>query len=186
MKNWRPFTERERHFLHFTDEEMRLRQSLRQRKMTFWNDYFPYLLDPDSDSCRPQDGKSCFDLFCNYVRLRRLYVFTVLVYIYFMYIYVYIHSFIPDIYIAPLQETYSEALSLQLQSKRNVLRSLQKEDTLFWGSKRSVRGSCMHAYINTLIHVWLLFFVLYLFYYCFLSFQFYLTLLRMMRLAKKP
>jgi len=106
--------------------------------------------------------------------------------IYIVYIYVYIHSFIPDIYIAPLQETYSEALSLQLQSKRNVLRSLQKEDTLFWGSKRSVRGSCMHAYINTLIHVWLLFFVLYLFYYCFLSFQFYLTLLRMMRLAKKP
>src|SRR6218665_1823026 len=43
----------------------------------------------------------------------------------------YIHSFIPfipDIYIAPLQETYSEALSVQLQSKRNVLRSLQKED----------------------------------------------------------
>jgi len=25
-----------------------------------------------------------------------------------------IHSFIPDIYIAPLQETYSEALSVQL------------------------------------------------------------------------
>ena len=54
-----------------------------------------------------------------------------------------IHSFIPDIYIAPLQETYSEALSVQLRSKRNVLRSLQKEDMLFWGtcSKRSVRGS---------------------------------------------
>src|SRR6218665_3532892 len=53
----------------------------------------------------------------------------------------FIHSFIPDIYIAPLQETYSEALSVQLRSKRNVLRSLQKEDTLFRGSKRSVRGS---------------------------------------------
>jgi len=38
-----------------------------------------------------------------------------------------IHSFIPDIYIAPLQETYSEALSVQLWSKRHVLRSLQKE-----------------------------------------------------------
>jgi len=38
------------------------------------------------------------------------------------------HSFIPDIYIAPLQETYSEALSVQLRSKRIVLRSLQKED----------------------------------------------------------
>ena len=38
---------------------------------------------------------------------------------------------IPDIYIAPLQETYSEALSVQLRSKRNVSRSLQKEDTLF-------------------------------------------------------
>jgi len=43
-----------------------------------------------------------------------------------------IHSFIPDIYIAPLQETYSEALSFQLRSKRNVLRNLQKEDMLFW------------------------------------------------------
>ena len=50
------------------------------------------------------------------------------------------HSFIPDIYIVPLQETYSEALSVQLRSKRNVLRSLQKED-MFWSSKRSVRGS---------------------------------------------
>src|SRR6218665_2664574 len=52
-----------------------------------------------------------------------------------------LHSFIPDIYIAPLQETYSEVLSVQLRSKRNVLRSLQKEDTLFRGSKQSVRGS---------------------------------------------
>src|SRR6218665_2852414 len=51
------------------------------------------------------------------------------------------HSFIPGIYIAPLQETYSEALSVQLRPKRNVLRSLQKEDALFRGSKRSVRGS---------------------------------------------
>jgi len=34
-----------------------------------------------------------------------------------------IHSFIPNIYIAPLQETYSEALSVQLWPKRNVLRS---------------------------------------------------------------
>ena len=32
----------------------------------------------------------------------------------------FIHSFIPDIYIAPLQETYSETLSVQLRSKRNV------------------------------------------------------------------
>ena len=52
-----------------------------------------------------------------------------------------VHSFLPDIYIAPLQETYSEALSVQLRSKRNVLRSLQKEDMLFWGSRRSERGS---------------------------------------------
>src|SRR6218665_1438919 len=43
---------------------------------------------------------------------------------------IFIHSFIPDIYIAPLQETYSEALSVQLWSKRNVLRSLQKEDMI--------------------------------------------------------
>src|SRR6218665_3433783 len=39
---------------------------------------------------------------------------------------IFIHSFIPEIYIAPIQETYSEALSVQLRSKRNVLRSLQK------------------------------------------------------------
>src|SRR6218665_567151 len=50
------------------------------------------------------------------------------------------HSFIPDIYIAPLQETYTEPLSVQLRPKRNVLRSLQKEDTLYRGSKRSVLG----------------------------------------------
>jgi len=41
----------------------------------------------------------------------------------------------------PHQETYSEALSVQLWPKRNVLSSLQKEDTLFRGSKRSVRWS---------------------------------------------
>ena len=35
--------------------------------------------------------------------------------------YVIIHSFIPDIYIAPLQENYSEALSVRLRSKRNVI-----------------------------------------------------------------
>src|SRR6218665_629690 len=51
------------------------------------------------------------------------------------------HSFIPDICIAPLQETYSESLSVQLRPKINVLRRLQKEDTLFRGSKRSVGGS---------------------------------------------
>ena len=42
----------------------------------------------------------------------------------------FIHSIILDIYIAPLQEIYSVALSVQLRSKGNVLRSLQKEDTL--------------------------------------------------------
>src|SRR6218665_2896562 len=52
-----------------------------------------------------------------------------------------IHSFIPDIYIAPLQETYLEALSVQLRPKRNILRSLQEEGMLFRGSKRSVRWS---------------------------------------------
>jgi len=40
----------------------------------------------------------------------------------------FIRSVIPNIYIAPLQKTYSEALSVQLRPKRNVLRSLQKED----------------------------------------------------------
>src|SRR6218665_2231279 len=34
----------------------------------------------------------------------------------------------PVLYIAPLRETYSEALSVQLRPKRNVLGSLQKED----------------------------------------------------------
>ena len=52
-----------------------------------------------------------------------------------------IHSFIPDIYIGLLKETYSEALSVQIRSKRNVLGSLQKEDMLFRGSKSSVRAS---------------------------------------------
>jgi len=36
----------------------------------------------------------------------------------------FIHSFFLDIYIAPLQETYSEVLSVQLGPKRNDFRSL--------------------------------------------------------------
>ena len=60
----------------------------------------------------------------------------------------FIHSFIQDIYIAPLQETYSEALLVQLRPKRNVLRSLQKEDT-FRDSKQSVRGSSFRA-----VNIW--------------------------------
>ena len=32
----------------------------------------------------------------------------------------FIHSFIPDIYIAPLQETYWEELSVQLKSIKEV------------------------------------------------------------------
>src|SRR6218665_1880315 len=67
------------------------------------------------------------------------------------------YSFVPDIYIALLQETYSEALSVQvygqrenllrgtlspgIRPKRNVLRSLQNDDTLFWDSKGNARGS---------------------------------------------
>jgi len=38
-----------------------------------------------------------------------------------------INSFILDIHIAPLQETCSEELSVQLWAKRNDLRSLQKD-----------------------------------------------------------
>src|SRR6218665_2876208 len=53
-----------------------------------------------------------------------------------LYLPLFLHSFIPDIYIAPLQETYSESLSVQLRSKRNALRILQKEDTLLRGSKQ--------------------------------------------------
>src|SRR6218665_2375089 len=37
---------------------------------------------------------------------------------------------IPDIYIALLQETYSEVLSIQIRPKGIVFRSFQKEDTL--------------------------------------------------------
>ena len=48
--------------------------------------------------------------------------------------------------IAFLQETYSEALSVQLRSKRNVLGSLQEQDTLFRGGKRRVRGSYISGY----------------------------------------
>src|SRR6218665_47699 len=72
-----------------------------------------------------------------------MYVCIICMYNMYVYVQVYVftYSFIPDIYIAPLQETYSEALSVQLQPKRDVLRSLHKEDTLFRSSKRSVRGS---------------------------------------------
>jgi len=66
------------------------------------------------------------------------------------YIHSFIHSFIPDIDIAPHHETYSEALSVQLRPKRNVLRSWQKEDTLFRGRRRNVRGS-----INAQLQLWL-------------------------------
>src|SRR6218665_118916 len=59
----------------------------------------------------------------------------------------FIHSFIPDIYIAPLQETYSEALSVQLRSKRNVLRSLQKEDMLLINVlRREESALCRHFF----------------------------------------
>jgi len=34
------------------------------------------------------------------------------------------HSFIPDIYIAPLQEIYTEALSAQLRVKEKCLKKL--------------------------------------------------------------
>src|SRR6218665_309022 len=53
----------------------------------------------------------------------------------------FIHSFFLDIYIVPLQETYSEVFSVQLRTKRNVIRSLQEENTLFQGSKHDIRGS---------------------------------------------
>src|SRR6218665_3614299 len=47
------------------------------------------------------------------------------------------HSFILEIYIAPLQETYLETLSVQPRPKRNYLRSLKEEDKLVQGSKCS-------------------------------------------------
>jgi len=65
------------------------------------------------------------------------------------------YSFIPDIYIAPLQETYLDSLSVQIRPKRNVLRSLQKEDTLFWGSKRSVRVTFKSWFLFN-VPVWML------------------------------
>jgi len=46
------------------------------------------------------------------------------------------HSFIPDIYIVHLQETYSEALSVQLRPKRNVKRGTQKEVRIHTRLKR--------------------------------------------------
>jgi len=57
-----------------------------------------------------------------------------------------INSFILDIYIAPLQETYSEALTVQLRpklrSKRNVLiKKLAERRHIARGNKRSVTGS---------------------------------------------
>ena len=83
-------------------------------------------------------GRSCYyEGICRYVSILLINQSLIAVWCTF------VHSFIPDIYIAPLQETYSEALSVPLRSKRNVLRSLQKEDMLFWGSKRSVRGSSL-------------------------------------------
>ena len=42
-------------------------------------------------------------------------------------------------------------LSVQLQPKRNVSRSLQKEDTLFRGSKRSVRGSSFQVQESSML-----------------------------------
>src|SRR6218665_3316206 len=60
----------------------------------------------------------------------------------------FIHSF-RIFSLAPLQETYSEALSVQIWPKRNVLRSLQREDTLFRGSKRSVRGNSLICTIKS-------------------------------------
>ena len=45
------------------------------------------------------------------------------------------------LYSAPSRNLLRGALSPAIRSKIIVLRNLQKEDTLFWGSKRSVRGS---------------------------------------------
>src|SRR6218665_693526 len=45
------------------------------------------------------------------------------------------------LYSAPSRNLLRVALSPDIRSKGNVLRSLQKEDTLILGSKRSVRGS---------------------------------------------
>src|SRR6218665_1255966 len=54
------------------------------------------------------------------------------------------HSFIPDIYIALLQENYSEALSVQLRPKSNVgLRSVKK--TRFSGQKAQRKRSLFHV-----------------------------------------
>src|SRR6218665_2937629 len=55
-------------------------------------------------------------------------------------VYSFIHS--GYLYSAPSRNLLKGTLSPAMDgSKRNVLRSLQKEDTLFRGSKRSVRGS---------------------------------------------
>src|SRR6218665_3776546 len=46
-----------------------------------------------------------------------------------------VHSFIPDIYIAPLQETYSEALSVQLWPKRNVFKKVVERRHIVLGQQ---------------------------------------------------
>ena len=63
----------------------------------------------------------------------------------------FIHSFIPDIYIAPLQETYSEALSVQLRSKRNVY-------IIFW--------VYIYIYIYTHTHIYIYVCVILAIYMC--------------------
>src|SRR6218665_1120017 len=54
-----------------------------------------------------------------------------------------IHSFIHSGYLfsAVGNLLYPEALTVQLRPKRNVLRCLQKKDTLFRSSKHNLRGS---------------------------------------------
>src|SRR6218665_538346 len=50
-------------------------------------------------------------------------------------------SFIPDIYLSSLQETYSEVLSVDLRPKRNVLEACKRKIHCFMGSSVHVRGS---------------------------------------------
>ena len=54
---------------------------------------------------------------------------------------IFIHSFIPRIYIAPLQGTYSEALPAQPRLNREDLSRRQKAGILLRGIKRSSSGS---------------------------------------------
>lgn len=51
LDDWKPFSEADRNIVIIANESKWLQHTTKERKMAFWNDYFPYLLQSDSDSC---------------------------------------------------------------------------------------------------------------------------------------